>query len=512
MDPLEEFFTPEALRLLLDSDDFATTIDQPAVSTSDHSLSLTTPLATTVHNLCPEESKNRRKRVASDANIPGCSMLVLDKAGSTKPKRAKFSAEGRAKVASVRKKGACMRCHRNKIPCSGEWPCESCRRSRAVIAGRASRHRWMDCVPFSMKDLDIFASEFVQKDHLIDELLNRFFEFNHVHFVDIWLGEAEFNVTMKGDFSLGSLTIGSSRILSGPHSSDQWIVHSKDQLSSHIDSRLDKSFQILAATWLIEQSIIEDTLHGDNVPGLHYAQSVAGSNYTVRRHVFKKKVSLIATSRVRLFTPGLFAPLPQKSESRPNASKSFIHGYHSQQPLEKTSETTPPTLDQRKGDISQPKTYMKADAVSELKNDSRIVQRHATTRSPYLADPEPEDRYWTFGDHNEIDPAISTSSAVLLPELQPDTICTWCGCLQISYKPSQGVVSCDGCFTPYQPNDLAAAGWGLGEYGSTEPSFDPPSGVDYSQGELMTYASRPEVTASGSQGNDLDDFSWFMGS
>ena len=118
MDPLEEFFTPEALRLLLDTDDFATTVDQPSASTSDHSLSLTTPLANTVDIPCPEESKNRRKRVASDANIPGCSTLALGKACPAKPKRAKFSAEGRAKVASVRKKGACMRCHLNKTPVS----------------------------------------------------------------------------------------------------------------------------------------------------------------------------------------------------------------------------------------------------------------------------------------------------------------------------------------------------------------------------------------------------------
>ena len=118
MDPLEEFLTPDALRLLLDSDDFATTDDQPSISTSDQSFSLTPPLATAVDIPSPEESKSTRKRVASNANIPGCSTLVLDKAGSAKPKRAKFSAEGRAKVASVRKKGACMRCHRNKIPAS----------------------------------------------------------------------------------------------------------------------------------------------------------------------------------------------------------------------------------------------------------------------------------------------------------------------------------------------------------------------------------------------------------
>ncbi len=118
MDPLEEFLSPEALRLLLDSDDFAMTADQPSVSTSDQSLSFNAPPTTAVDIPFTEESKPTRKRVACDGNIAGCSTLVLDKAGSAKPKRAKFSAEGRAKVASVRKKGACMRCYRHKISVS----------------------------------------------------------------------------------------------------------------------------------------------------------------------------------------------------------------------------------------------------------------------------------------------------------------------------------------------------------------------------------------------------------
>lgn len=118
MDPLEEFLSPEALRLLLDSEDFATTVNEPLVTISAQSLSITTPLAAGVNVPIPDESKPIRKRPASDDNIPGCSTLVLDNAGLAKPKRAKFSAEGRAKIASVRKKGACMKCHRNKIPVS----------------------------------------------------------------------------------------------------------------------------------------------------------------------------------------------------------------------------------------------------------------------------------------------------------------------------------------------------------------------------------------------------------
>ena len=168
--------------------------------------------------------------------------------------------------------------------------------------------RYVSFPPF-IDDGKLTTAEFGPKPHLIDELLSRFFKFN---------------LTMKSDLSLGSCTSCSS-ISFGPPLSDLWILHSKDPLPSHIDSRLDQSFQILAATWLIEQSIIEDAIHGDNIPGLHYAQSVAGSKllqclektlsssslsklgadkltalttilfYTVRRHLFKKKISLIAS-------------------------------------------------------------------------------------------------------------------------------------------------------------------------------------------------------------------------
>ena len=246
-------------------------------------------------------------------------------------------------------------------------------------------------------------------------------------------------------------------------------------------------------------------------------------------------------SRVRLFTPGLFTPLPRRFKSKPYVSQSFIHGYHSprghcktdnfsyqhstptidnfldptkrrDQPPETTSESILPTLDQRKGDISQHTLYMKADAVSERKNDCEVVQRTATTKPLYLTDLQPAISHWTFIDYDGIDPSISTSAAVFFPELPPDTVCSWCGCLQFSYKPSQGAVSCDGCFTPYQPNDLAAADRGLEEYRSTEPPFNLPSGFNDFQGDLVNYDSRPEITTSASQGNDLEDFSWFMGS
>ena len=239
-----------------------------------------------------------------------------------------------------------------------------------------------------------------------------------------------------------------------------------------------------------------------------------------------------------------FTPLPQKSESGLYASNKFIHTDHShflrykghskadnffsQHPMaavntfndstksrdqhpEETSEAITPTLDQRKGDISQPILYMKADTVSEPKNDCGIVQRHATAKSSYLADLQPEDSHWTFSDRNEIEPTISTSTAVFLPKLSPDTVCTRCGCLQISHNQWVDAVSCDGVI-PYQPNNLAAAGWGLEKYRSTEPYFNPPGGLNNTQGGLVNHALRPEVTTSDSPENDLDDFSWFMAS
>ena len=137
------------------------------------------------------------------------------------------------------------------------------------------RHRYVSFPPF-IDDGKLTTADFVRHSHHVDEILDRFFKFNPAHSLDICLGEAEFKLTMKNDLSLGSLTFGSS-ITSRPPLSDHWILHSIDPLSSHLDSRLKQNFQILAATWIIEQSVVENTLHGDNVSGLDYAQSVAGS-------------------------------------------------------------------------------------------------------------------------------------------------------------------------------------------------------------------------------------------
>ena len=137
------------------------------------------------------------------------------------------------------------------------------------------RHRYVSFPPF-IDDGKLTTADFVRHSHHVDEILDRFFEFNPAHSLDILLGNAEFKLTMKRDLSLYSLTFGSS-ISSEPPLNDHWILHSKDPLSDHIDSTLDKSFKILAATWLIGQTFTEDKFQGGYVPGLHYTQSSAGS-------------------------------------------------------------------------------------------------------------------------------------------------------------------------------------------------------------------------------------------
>ena len=186
---------------------------------------------------------------------------------------------------------------------------------------------------------------------------------------------------------------------------------------------------------------------------------------------------------------------------------------HSQESLKEKSAAIPPAPDQRKGDTSgQPTLYTEANTVSEQENDWTVVQKDANAKSPYLPDSASEDRYWTVSHQNQNNPAISTTTVAPLPESQPDTVCGWCGCLQISYKPSHGVVSCDRCFTPYEPNDLTASAWNHGEYQSTDQPLSPANGLGSSHGEIVDYAARPEVTTWGSQGNDLDDLSWFIAS
>ena len=189
---------------------------------------------------------------------------------------------------------------------------------------RYLRLRYVSFPPF-IDNGKLTTAEIGPKPHLIDELLGRFFEFNHVHCLNIRLGEAKFNLTMKSDQSLGSFTSCSS-ISFGSPLSDLWILHSKDPLSSHIDSRLDQSFQILAATWLIEQSIIEDAIHGDNIPGLHYAQSVAGSKLLqcLEKTLSSSSLSKLGADKLTALTTILLATLSIVMFSRRRFHSSLV--------------------------------------------------------------------------------------------------------------------------------------------------------------------------------------------
>ena len=94
-----------------------------------------------------------------------------------KRKRSKFDPIRREEVASTREKGACIKCHMSKITvppppppptptynhglvhpgfmqCSGGHPCLSCSKASPL---RISKRRWMQCLPFSFKDVNIYA-------------------------------------------------------------------------------------------------------------------------------------------------------------------------------------------------------------------------------------------------------------------------------------------------------------------------------------------------------------------
>ena len=170
------------------------------------------------------------------------------------------------------------------------------------------------------------------------------------------------------------------------------------------------------------------------------------------------------------------------------------------------------TLDPWKGNTSQMTPYTKISTVSRKGNAGVIIRRHATAESLYQPNTQPEDTYWTSNIGNEIGPANSVTTAASLPELQTDTVCGWCGSVQTSYKPVQGVVLCDICLPQYQHNDLTASGWDIAQPQSTDQSFNPASGLDSFLGDSTNVALWPDATASSSHGNDIDDFSWFMAS
>lgn len=105
MDDVDDLFSAEALRLLEQS-----AIDYKTVSSEvpvDHELRTALP-----------QCETRVKQINSYPfqRIPGCSTLPLGKTAKAKRKRKKFDSKLREKVATIRKKGACLRCRILKVP------------------------------------------------------------------------------------------------------------------------------------------------------------------------------------------------------------------------------------------------------------------------------------------------------------------------------------------------------------------------------------------------------------
>lgn len=105
MDDVDDLFSAEALRLLEQSAfDYETVSGELPV---DHEL-----------RTALSQCETRVKQINSYPfqRIPGCSTLPLGKAAKAKRKRKKFDSKLCEKVATVRKKGACLRCRILKVP------------------------------------------------------------------------------------------------------------------------------------------------------------------------------------------------------------------------------------------------------------------------------------------------------------------------------------------------------------------------------------------------------------
>ncbi len=110
MEEINDLFSPEALRLLEGTGvGCETTFQSEEFPVDDES---------STASLQPKAQKNQRTS-HSLHRIPGCKTLSPREPAKSKRKRAIFDRE---KVATVRKKGACLRCRVLKIPVSHpEW-------------------------------------------------------------------------------------------------------------------------------------------------------------------------------------------------------------------------------------------------------------------------------------------------------------------------------------------------------------------------------------------------------
>ena len=106
MEDINDFFSPEALRLLEETSfGCETTFQSEELPVNDESsTAISQPIA-----------QKKQKASHSLHRIPGCTIISPGGPAKSKRKRAILD---RKKVATVRKKGACLRCRVLKIPVS----------------------------------------------------------------------------------------------------------------------------------------------------------------------------------------------------------------------------------------------------------------------------------------------------------------------------------------------------------------------------------------------------------
>lgn len=109
MDGISDFFSPEALRLLEGSATEHETALQPDELPVHHVHSTALKRYEAPTELGSNQSLQR---------VPRSSALSLGQVGKRKRKRARLNVEARRKAATVREKGACLRCRVLKIPVS----------------------------------------------------------------------------------------------------------------------------------------------------------------------------------------------------------------------------------------------------------------------------------------------------------------------------------------------------------------------------------------------------------
>ena len=120
-------------------------------------------------------TRMKREASARSVRLPGTSTLHGACGSRPNPRRSRFDDNRRREVAIIRKRGACFRCRlmkiavslaaretkfaykANALQCSGDVPCRACSQIQRFCQNREPKYKWMHCVAYSLKDLDVYA-------------------------------------------------------------------------------------------------------------------------------------------------------------------------------------------------------------------------------------------------------------------------------------------------------------------------------------------------------------------